>query len=253
MVKNNIKNRKLKNRKIINYHNLKEPDTLLPLSKKEIVNDFCSFIGQESYPCIGAQTALNSNMISVGFFGCMNHENTSEQICEGLYRYIDAMKDRPSSFLTYIAIFENECISNEEHYENELWDLLFSMHSYDNQKYSWNNEVSNHTLNKNFSYSIGGEAFFLVGMHPQSSRRARRFKYPAIAFNLHSQFELLRENNRFQRIKNVIRDREMDFQGSINPMLSDYGHGLEAPQYSGRKVSKNWQCPYSFRKENEME
>jgi hypothetical protein len=99
-------------------------------------------------------------------------------------------------------------------------------------------------VNTDFSYSFGGEAFFLVGLHPKSSRKARRFHVPAIAFNLHAQFEVLREKGRYEIMKQAIRQNEIEFQGSINPMLYDHGEGLEAAQYSGRKVASNWECPF---------
>jgi FPC/CPF motif-containing protein YcgG len=40
-----------------------------------------------------------------------------------------------------------------------------------------------------FSLSFGGEAFFVVGLHPRASRPARRFERPAPIFNLRDQFE----------------------------------------------------------------
>ncbi|WP_373516564.1 YqcI/YcgG family protein [Pricia sp.] len=86
--------------------------------------------------------------------------------------------------------------------------------------------------------------FFLVGLHPKASRKARRFHVPAIAFNLHSQFEQLRKKGRYEIMKNAIRQNEMEFQGSINPMLPDHGKDLEARQYSGRNVTDTWVCPF---------
>ena len=45
--------------------------------------------------------------------------------------------------------------------------------------------------NPHFSLSFGGEAFFVVGLHPDASRPARRFARPTMVFNLHDQFETL--------------------------------------------------------------
>jgi len=45
-------------------------------------------------------------------------------------------------------------------------------------------------------------------------------------------------------MKQAIRKRELNLQGSINPMLSDYGNASEARQYSGRVVEKDWRCPF---------
>jgi FPC/CPF motif-containing protein YcgG len=45
-------------------------------------------------------------------------------------------------------------------------------------------------------------------------------------------------------MQQLIRAREMAFQGSINPMLKNFGKGAEANQYSGQAVSDNWPCPF---------
>jgi len=87
-------------------------------------------------------------------------------------------------------------------------------------------------------------SFYIVGMHPNSSRFARKSPYTMIVFNLHAQFEKLRETNRYDRVRDLIRHRDKSYQGFVNPMLSDFGTNSEARQYSGRQVSANWECPF---------
>nr|MDQ3394986.1 YqcI/YcgG family protein [Bacteroidota bacterium] len=89
-----------------------------------------------------------------------------------------------------------------------------------------------------------GHAFFLIGLHPNSSRLARKFSYKAMVFNLHEQFEMLREMKSFDIVSEKIRTRDQELQGSMNPMLAEYGEISEARQYSGRKVEDNWKCPF---------
>ena len=48
-------------------------------------------------------------------------------------------------------------------------------------------------------------------------------------------------------MQSIIREREIDRHGSINPMLSDFGSGREAAQYSGRHVDEGWTCPLKVR------
>ena len=97
--------------------------------------------------------------------------------------------------------------------------------------------------------SFGGEAFFVVGLHPKSSRPARRFEAPAMVFNLHDQFERLREAGRYDKMRGAILDRDLKLAGSHNPMLSQHGTKSAARQYSGRAVDDGWQCPFSGRAE----
>jgi hypothetical protein len=62
-------------------------------------------------------------------------------------------------------------------------------------------------------------------------------------FNLHSQFEELKASGRYEHMRDLIRSRDVDLQGSVNPMVADHGEQSEALQYSGRKVDASWQAP----------
>lgn len=81
-------------------------------------------------------------------------------------------------------------------------------------------------------------------MHPNSSRKARRSPFPSIAFNLHAQFEKLREMGAYEKVRDKIRERDKELQGSMNPMLEDFGLSSEAKQYSGKATGKDWVCPF---------
>ena len=81
-------------------------------------------------------------------------------------------------------------------------------------------------------------------MHPNSSRKARKSPKPTLVFNLHSQFEKLREMGVYDQVRDRIRNRDLQKNGSINPMMMDFGKRSEAAQYSGREVNNNWECPF---------
>jgi FPC/CPF motif-containing protein YcgG len=104
--------------------------------------------------------------------------------------------------------------------------------------------VSTNPDDRNFSFSFGGTALFVVGMHPKSSRLTQRFIVPALVFNPHYQFEMLRSRNEFDRFAAVIRARELALRGSLNPNLDPSRQRSEARQYSGRAVEENWRCPF---------
>lgn len=75
-------------------------------------------------------------------------------------------------------------------------------------KVSWDHQVESNPAHKEFSFSLLGKSFYIVGMHPKSSRLARQIPYPALVFNLHWQFEKLREMGTYSYIRNKIRKRE---------------------------------------------
>ncbi len=101
--------------------------------------------------------------------------------------------------------------------------------------------------NPHFSLSFGGEGFFLVGLHPRASRPARRFSSPVFVFNLHAQFDRLREEGRYESLRSAILERDEALAGSTNPMLARHGEASEARQYSGRAVDETWKCPFQGR------
>ena len=64
-------------------------------------------------------------------------------------------------------------------------------------------------------------------------------------FNLHDQFERLRADGLYEKLRATILERDEALQGSINPMLSRHGELSEARQYSGRAVEEDWRCTHS--------
>ena len=98
--------------------------------------------------------------------------------------------------------------------------------------------------NPHFAFSVAGTAFFVVGLHPNASRVARRAPLPTLVFNLHAQFERMRADGRYQRMRDTIRRRDAELQGFLNPMVSDHGVSSEARQYAGRAVPPDWTPPF---------
>lgn len=68
-----------------------------------------------------------------------------------------------------------------------------------------------------------------------------------MVFNLHDQFEQLRSQNRYDKLRDTILGRDMALAGSLNPMLARHGTLSAARQYSGRAVGDDWKCPFPGR------
>lgn len=200
-------------------------------------------VGDRHFPCVGAKQAVYGAEYRFGTYQSMDDPASASLLAHDLQRYIDETLDHDSQFMTMIAVFENE-IFCEEQFESLLWKQLSLLKKIDPKKDEAVEGVSQDPTEANYSFTFNGEAFYVVGMHPHASRLARQFPYPSLAFNLNKQFSKLKESGKFNRMKQVIRKRDMALQGSINPMLSDFGEGLEAPQYSGREVSDSWKCPF---------
>ena len=142
-------------------------------------------------------------------------------------------------------MFDGPLDLDEKQFEAAMWERLQSFADKDAWLgHAYDNAVSSDPDDPHFSLSFGGEAFFVVGLHPGASRPARRFSRPALVFNLHDQFVLLREQGRYDRMREIILDRDFALAGSMNPMIAQHGEASEARQYSGRKVNSSWTCPF---------
>jgi hypothetical protein len=133
---------------------------------------------------------------------------------------------------------------NEADFEAALWHRLQSLHELDRADFAWDSRVSNDPESPEFSLSIGGKGFYIIGVHPNASRKARRFDSAALVFNLHSQFEQLRADGRYQPLTKAIARRDIALNGTQNPMLRPHGESSEARQYSGRQTRPDWLCPF---------
>ncbi len=210
---------------------------------QKIYEDFLFKFDASDYPCLGAKSALHTNQYRIGVYGEMASEESTSFLGEDLKKYIAETIAADSQYMTMVAVF-SDIVHSELDFEKKLWSQLQNLHDAEKESQSWDPAVSSNPQEDDFSFSFNGSAFFVVGIHPHASRKARRFGYCAMAFNLHSQFVKLRENNLYEKMKSAIREREIKYDGEINPMLKDHGEGLEAPQYSGRRVGETWKCPF---------
>ena len=198
----------------------------------------------EYYPCAGAISVFAQKSYRFGLFPELAGDRAVRAVCHDLYEFCHEFPIMDDQLTTFIAMFRGPAIESEQHFEDLLWSQLQAMHVIDSDFFAWDKSVDSDPQNNNFSFSIGGRAMFVIGMHPKASRLARTFRYPTMVFNLHAQFERLRARGKFETMQQLIRAREMAFQGSINPMLKNFGKGAEANQYSGQAVSANWPCPF---------
>ena len=197
----------------------------------------------DDHPCVMAQSVFADDNVTLQQYGTMSGF-CPYALLNDLKDYIADVEEDSMKFQTFIATFENSTFETEIAFEEALWKLLHTLHTIDT--HPWDETTSADPESPKFSFSLLGTSFYIVGMHPNSSRWARSAPFPMIVFNLHLQFELLRKVNRYTRVRDVIRRRDKAYQGSVNPMLQDFGIHSEARQYSGRAVEKDWKCPYNF-------
>lgn len=193
------------------------------------------------YPCLGARSVFRRDRATVVVHDDMEAPETARALFEELKAYTEEV-DADDGFVSFMAAFRGPEVRDEKHFEQLLWDLLQRLHDVDQEP--WAPEVSADPNDPHFGFSVAGTPFFIVGLHPQASREARRMPLPVLVFNLHEQFEALRESGGFERMRDTIRRRDEELQGSVNPMVGDWGQDSEARQYSGRKLEEGWEPPF---------
>ena len=206
---------------------------------------FREFVQNPEFSCVGAKSALSRGQMRILVARDIRSSWDDLRIYPELLDFIADYQAEKTLFRSFVVVFEGPQKLSEAEFEHHLWDRVQSFSDKDawlGQDYD--ERVSTDPDSPHFSLSFGGEAFFVVGLHPGASRLARRFERPALVFNLHDQFERLREQGKYERLSATILDRDVVLNGSKNPMLSRFGEISEARQYSGRVVDGDWRCPF---------
>lgn len=204
------------------------------------------------FPCVGAKAALARGTLEVLACDRIDSAWDDLRIHDGLLSFAAAYRETPALFRSFAVVFEGPDDLSESAFEAALWARVQSVSDKDVWRgQDYDSSVSPDPENPHFSLSFGGEAFFIVGLHPKASRPARRFARPAMVFNLHDQFETLRAQGKYEGMREKIMLRDEALAGSRNPMLARHGEASEARQYSGRAVDTDWACPFRYAGESE--
>lgn len=216
----------------------------VPANEHPLARAFETFVRDKTFPCVGAKSALARTQMDVLIARDITSAWDDLRIHPGLFDAARRFTLDPSLFQSFVVIFEGPRDLDEVAFERAMWDRIQSLADKD----AFNGVPYDRTVDPDpdsphFSLSFGGEAFFAVGMHPGASRPARRFQTPAVVFNLHRQFEMLRAVGTYEKLRASILERDATLAGDINPMLARHGESSEARQYSGRAVDEAWTCP----------
>lgn len=207
--------------------------------------EFLSYIDAASFPCVGAKSAAARGNLSIIEARDVTSAWNDLEIHRALLDWAREYRIEPEGLRSLVVLFDGPIDLPERDFESAMWRRIQSLAEKDawlGQPYD--DAVSPDPDDPHFSLSFGSEAFFVVGLHPNASRPARRFSRPALVFNLHDQFEQLRTEGRYERMRDIIIQRDVALAGNMNPMLARHGEASEANQYSGRLVGSDWNCPF---------
>jgi len=216
-------------------------------AQAELQSKLYDHVSEAHFPCVGAKAALARGTLEVLACDRIDSAWDDLRIHDGLITFAAAYRKDPGLFRSFAVVFEGPGDLDETAFEAALWNRVQSLSDKDVWRgQDYDASVSHDPDSPHFSLSFGGEAFFIVGLHPEASRPARRFSRPAMVFNLHDQFESLRAQGKYEGMREKILVRDEALAGSRNPMLSRHGDSSEARQYSGRMVGDGWKCPFQY-------
>lgn len=211
---------------------------------------FRAMVMSDTYPCVASRGAVRRGDYR---FGCYPPIGTGEgavAAAADLWEFIQDFPIDGAHFASFVATFDGPIVASETEFERLLFLQLELMNALDVKHHAWDPAVGDDPNTKGFSFSFAGRAFFIVGLHPASSRWARRTAWPTLVFNAHAQFDILRDTGQMPRMTDTVRRRDIKVQGSHNPSLGYFdGDYPETVMYSGRLVEADWHCPMHIQRQ----
>ncbi|GAA4237784.1 guanitoxin biosynthesis heme-dependent pre-guanitoxin N-hydroxylase GntA [Actinomadura meridiana] len=214
-------------------------------SNAAIESAIAEWIRGTEFSCLAAKAAERRGLVTEVQVGPLGEDRTVPELHRELEKFTTETLTESENFATFVAVFDGPDGLTEDQFEAALWAELSALHEFDQGRYSWARGVNPDPDSSTFAFSVAEHPFFVVGLHPGSSRVSRRFSQPAMVFNSHHQFRRLKESGVYAGLQRRIRQREVRLQGSVNPNLAEFGEQSEARQYSGRAVEKDWKCPFA--------
>ncbi len=187
------------------------------LETDRIIEEYKEFIANKDFACVAAKAALARQQIHGMVAGHMACPKDDRAILNFLYQFVDTYRNSAEMYHSAVVIFEPMHVANEQMFDNLLWQRLQALSRLDAQTHGYDPRVDADPASPNFSFSLKEEAFFIIGLHPGSSRMARQFEYPALVFNPHQQFQQLKETQKYQSLKKVVRKRDVGVIGVYKP------------------------------------
>ncbi|HII4319170.1 TPA: guanitoxin biosynthesis heme-dependent pre-guanitoxin N-hydroxylase GntA, partial [Vibrio parahaemolyticus] len=214
-------------------------------NRQHVFDILLSHIESDTFACVGAKTAVA--LASIIHFDCESVDRDLETAYKALEEFTLRRKELSANNSTFVITFSGESFDDGEMFEEFLWEILSKLNAIDTKNnYAWSDQCDRSVESPNFAYSIAEHPYFIVGLHPESSRISRQLTVPAIVFNSHEQFKALKKTGAYQKLQKEIRSRDTVIQGDINPLLSNFGDRSEAIQYAAaHSVDGKFSCPFS--------
>lgn len=201
---------------------------------EEFEAELQNLIRKKDYPCLAAIKSVAAGDYEAYSGGRLGKGERSQELAAKLKSFKGRQPESRSIYSTFFCYFDAENF-DEATFEQATWKELSLLSAAAGGQAGWDPKFSSDPQDKKFCFSLDGEAFFVVGMHANSSRLARRLSRPVIVFNLYEQFGELDRRGGYLPMVRTKRERDTKFQGNVNSMVERYGGKWEAIQFSERE------------------
>ena len=132
---------------------------------------FRDFVRDPDFPCVGAKSALSKGQMRIVVARDIRSGWDDLRIYPGLLDLAKSYADDPVLFQTFVVVFEQDWALSEASFETAIWARIQSLTDKDAMfAQAPDRRVSSDPGDPHFSLSFGGQAFFVVGLHPGASR-----------------------------------------------------------------------------------
>ncbi|HEX5693112.1 MAG TPA: YqcI/YcgG family protein, partial [Arenimonas sp.] len=122
---------------------------------------------------MGAKAALARDALEVHEFGPLGSRANDGRLLDHIVRFARRRdQDEPgdSTVHSLAAVFAGPADTDERRFEALLWSQLQRLHLLDVARGArWARDVSQDPDSPEFSLSLGGHPFFVIGLHPGAS------------------------------------------------------------------------------------
>ncbi|CAN1722080.1 conserved protein of unknown function [Hyphomicrobium sp. 1Nfss2.1] len=144
--------------------------------RDQIAEELKTFVAAPDFPCVGAKAALRRDQLEI-LVASDIRRNAYDRLVTGRLQEFAIRHDVDQTmFFSQAIVYRNDADLTEGQFETFLWQRLSAFHAIDAETYRWDPSVDSDPHSPHFSLSIGGKGFFVVGLHPNAARLARRFK-----------------------------------------------------------------------------
>ena len=129
-----------------------------------------------------ASDAIQARTYRVAAYQGLGSSESVEDTAQDLRWFAEQADSIHPTHAVLFAFFDDPTISDQRDFEHQLWSQLIGMHNIDTRNRGWAPSVKCDPDDEDLSFSIAGQAFDIIGLHPHADEPSRRFEIPTLIF-----------------------------------------------------------------------